>query len=118
MQLRIEAPMAELSVAEPSFGRNPIPAKGSVTVRQLLPHFRSYLLYELNLAPKTVKGYEECLLRSLNVWGEIRPDEITTQQILSLKADLAAKGVGQTWTRNVPPGRAELSPVLPAGTGP
>src|SRR5437867_8391337 len=100
MQLRIEAPMVELGVAEPSLGRNPIPAKGSVTVRQLLPHYRSYLLYELNLAPKTVKGYGECLFRSLNVWSDICPQEITSEQILALKADLAAKGVGQTWTRN------------------
>src|SRR3989442_12905767 len=40
-------------------------------------------------------------IRALNVWRDIRPDEITTQHILSLKADLAAKGVGQTWMRNV-----------------
>jgi integrase/recombinase XerD len=71
------------------------------TVRELLPHFRTHALYEWNLAPKTVKGYEECLLRTLNVWGDISPEEIAGKQILALKADLAAKGAGQTWTRNV-----------------
>jgi integrase/recombinase XerD len=70
-------------------------------VRELLPHFRNHALYEWNLAPKTVKGYEECLLRTLNVWGDIGPEEITSKQILALKADLSAKGAGQTWTRNV-----------------
>jgi len=73
----------------------------AVTVRELMPHYRSHALYEWNLAPKTVKGYEEGLLRAVNVWGEICPREIDSQQILALKADLSTKGAGQTWMRNV-----------------
>src|SRR5216683_4710958 len=94
MNQGIVGPMTELGISEPSFGRSPIPGRGSVTVRQLVTHYRSYLLYELNLAPKTVKGYEECLFRALKVWGDISPQEISGQHILALKADLAAKGVG------------------------
>jgi site-specific recombinase XerD len=98
MKQSIGEPVTELDVSEPSFGRNSIPGqRGSVTVRQLLPHYRAYVLYELNL----VSGYEDGLFRTLKVWGDICPQEITSQQILALKADLSAKGVGQTWTRNV-----------------
>jgi site-specific recombinase XerD len=90
-----------LGGTEASILAKPISRQRVETVRELLPHFRAHALYEWNLAPKTVKGYEECLLRALNVWGDIRPEEIAGRQILALKADLSAKGAGQTWTRNV-----------------
>jgi hypothetical protein len=101
MQQSCSEAVTWLSGSEPSSLAIPSPQQRVTTVRELLPHFRTHALYQWNLAHKTVKGYEECLLRALNVWGDICPEEIAGKHILALKADLSARGAGQTWTRNV-----------------
>lgn len=71
------------------------------TIRELLPTYLAYAEYEWRLAPKTLHGYSEAIRRVLKVVGDITPQELDANAVLALKADLARRGVGPHWTRNI-----------------
>ena len=85
---------------------SPLPHVGSAlekpaTIRELLPTYLAYAEYEWRLAPKSLHGYSEGIRRVLKVVGDITPQELDANAVLALKADLARRGVGPHWSRNI-----------------
>lgn len=89
----IEPRASELGLSEKAS------AQADATIRELLPLFLAYAEYEWRLAPKTLRGYRDAMLRVLSVVGDIRPVELDLGMVLMLKASLVNSHVGENWTR-------------------
>ncbi len=72
-----------------------------LTILAVLPQYLAYAEHEWRFSPKTLKSYTEAILRVVKAVGDIRPQQLTLNEVLALKTDLGQKNIGVYWTRGI-----------------
>src|SRR5438552_16305754 len=71
------------------------------TIKELLPYFVSYLTHETRVSKSTLRTYGTCIRRIVRIVGDMRPEDLTVQEVLNIKSSMAADGVGPAFVRLV-----------------
>src|SRR5712692_11151034 len=98
------AEMSSSSSAVPGSGitpPTPLAGEQARTIRELLPYYIAVASHEWGFSSKTVTTYVEGIKRVLKVVGDITPEEIDLQRIVTIKGDLAANHAGEYHVRHI-----------------